>query len=310
VEFLGETYYHSLSMLYDHREYREQVRQHSAMIQAEFGQRPKVLRNTELLYSDELGKMAADMGFDAVLAEGLDDILGWRSPNFLYRVPEKSTRILLKNYKLSDDIAFRFTSAGRDSGGTLRADLFAGWVHSLTDNADIVGLFLDYETFGEHHTENTGIFDFLATLPAEILKRPEWSFQTPSTAVGFLSPAGDLSFPRVTSWADTERDASAWCGNKMQEGSLARVYAPREIWPDREIYSAAMEDVRETWRRLQTSDHLYYMSTKGLGDGVVHSYFSPFESPYDAFIAYNNVLKDLSSRSQRQGVPLKLGQAV
>lgn len=312
VEFLGETYYHSLAMLYDLREYREQVRKHSALMQSEFGQKPRVLRNTELLYSDDLGKLVGDMGFDAVVAEGLDDILGWRSPNYLYRVPEKSTRIFLKNYKLSDDIAFRFTSGASNGTETLRADVFSGWLHQLTDNADIVGLFLDYETFGEHHTEGTGIFNFLSSFPEQVLKRPEWRFHTPSEALQGLSPAGDLSFPRLTSWADTERDESAWCGNKMQQGSLARIYATQELCAGREIYSPAMEDVREVWRRLQTSDHFYYMSTKGLGDGVVHSYFSPFESPYDAFIAYNNVLRDLSSRCQTQGrgIAQRLDRAV
>ena len=310
VEFLGETYYHSLAMLYDPREYREQVRKHSALIQAEFGQKPKVLRNTELLYSDDLGRLAGDLGFDAVMAEGLDDILGWRSPNFLYRVPDRATRIFLKNYKLSDDIAFRFTSGSQGGAESLRSDVFAGWLHQLTESADIVGLFLDYETFGEHHTEATGIFEFLSTLPEQVLKQPEWRFLRPSEAVRELTPAGDLSFPRVTSWADTERDASAWCGNKMQQGSLSRIYAPQELCAGREIYSPAMEEVRETWRRLQTSDHFYYMSTKGFGDGIVHSYFSPFESPYDAFIAYNNILRDLSSRCERQGPALRLGQAV
>lgn len=297
VEFLGETYYHSLASLYDEQEFREQVQAHSDLIEGEFGQRPRVFRNTELIYDDMLGAQIGDLGFDGIMTEGADDILGWRSPNFLYRVLGRSTKLLLRNYKLSDEIAFRF-SHPRDGGAkNLQPDVYARLLHEVTAHADLVGLFLDYETFGEHHRESSGILDFLSSLPACVLSHDEWKFVTPSEAVRTLHPVTDLSYPRVTSWADVARDVSAWQGNKMQQAALSAVYDTGTLYHGYNIRDAAMEAGRETWRRLQTSDHFYYMGTKGAGDGDVHRYFSPFESPYDAFIAYMNVLKDISQRT-------------
>ena len=297
VEFLGETYYHSLAWLYDKREFREQVRRHSNLIAEEFGSRPSVFRNTELIYNDELGKAVGDLGFAALLAEGAEDVLGWRSPNFMYKVPERGTKLLLKNFKLSDDIAFRFSSATHGESNTLSPARFAQMLHELDGNAELVGLFLDYETFGEHHRQDDGILKFLSEAPAHILSRKGWKFVTPSDAAKYLHPVAELSVPRTTSWADTARDVSAWCGNKMQQAALDAIYNPKKLLGGQDIYSASLEPMVEIWRRLQTSDHFYYMSTKGDDDGAVHSYFSPFQSPYDAFIAYMNVLKDLAWRS-------------
>ena len=207
----------------------------------------------------------------------------------------------LRNYKLSDDIAFRFSSQAEKGAGYLGPDLYTRWLHELTGNADVVGIFLDYETFGEHHRESTGILDFLSALPALVLAHQDWKFVTPSEAVRHLHAATELSYPRITSWADVERDVSAWRGNKMQQAALAAIYDTANLYGGCGIREAGMEVTLETWRRLQTSDHFYYMSTKGAADGEVHRYFSPFESPYDAFIAYMNVLKDFgeSTLSQR-----------
>lgn len=295
VEFLGETYYHSLASLYDFREWAAQVALHSDCIEREFGFRPTVFRNTELLYSDDIGAAAGELGFKAVLAEGVDDVLGWRSPNFMYRVPGKGIKLLLKNYKLSDDIAFRFSA----NGDFLSPKAYASWIHELSGNADVVGLFLDYETFGEHYREESGIFTFLKNLPAAIVANQDWRFSTPTEVTERLSAVGELSFSRLTSWADTRRDESAWAGNEMQKKSLARIYDTATLFEGRYIQDEAMTSARETWRRLQTSDHYYYMCTKGYGDGVVHQYFSPFESPYDAFIAYSNVVKDFAAECAR-----------
>ena len=295
VEFLGETYYHSLSSLYDFREWAAQISMHSDLMEREFGVRPTVFRNTELLYSDDIGAAIGELGFKAVLAEGVDDVLGWRSPNFMYRVPNANTKLLLKNYKLSDDIAFRFTNGG----GSLSPTTYASWIHELSGNADIVGLFLDYETFGEHHREESGILAFLKKLPEAVLSNQEWRFSTPTEAAERLSAVGELSFSRLTSWADTRRDESAWLGNEMQRKSLGRIYDAATLFHGRYIQDEAMTAARETWRRLQTSDHYYYMCTKGYGDGIVHQYFSPFESPYDAFIAYSNVVKDFAAECAR-----------
>jgi alpha-amylase len=299
VEFLGETYYHSLASLYDRDEFEAQVRLHSDLMECEFGQRPLVFRNTELIYDDEIGRIVGELGFRAMLVEGAQDVLGWRSPHFLYRAAGATTRLIPRSFKLSDDIAFRFTHEGDDGAERLTPERYAAAVHELTGNADIVGLFLDYETFGEHHGRDTGILTFLEELPRHLLAHKEWSCATPSDALRYLHPVSELSFSHRTSWADTERDVSAWCGNKMQQSALATLYDTENLYAGCDVMAPEMAPDRETWRRLQTSDHLYYMSTKGNGDGVVHRYFSPYESPYDAFVGYMNVLKDITARSRR-----------
>jgi alpha-amylase len=299
VEFLGETYYHSLASLYDHDEFKAQVRLHSDVIEREFGQRPQTFRNTELIYNDEIGRLVGELGFRAIMVEGAKDVLGWRSPHFAYRVAGATTKILPRNFKLSDDIAFRFTQAGDYGVDTLTPERYAAILHELTGNADVVGIYLDYETFGEHQGKDTGILDFLEKLPSHVLAHQEWKFVTPSEATRYLHPVSELSFSRVTSWADTDRDISAWSGNKMQQGALAALYDTETLYDGGDITALDMARARETWRRLQTSDHLYYMSTKGDDDGIVHRYFSPYESPYDAFVGYMNVLKDIGARTRQ-----------
>lgn len=298
VEFLGETYYHSLASLCDRDEFEAQVRVHSDIIEQEFGQRPRVFRNTELIYSNEIGRLVGELGFRAMMIEGVKDVLGWRSPNFVYRVAGATTKLLPRNFKLSDDIAFRFTQGDGVEAGPLTPHRYAARLHELTGNADLVGLFLDYETFGEHHGGDIGVVKFLEDLPRHVLAHKEWTFCMPSEAVRYLHPVSELSFSRVTSWADTERDVSAWCGNKMQQGALAALYDRPSLYAEADVQAFDMAVARETWRRLQTSDHFYYMSTKGEADGAVHRYFSPFESPYDGFVAYMNVLKDIRARSR------------
>lgn len=286
VEFIGETYYHSLAALYSEDEFRAQVKLHTKAIQKYFGQTPRVFRNTELIYNDRIGQLAREIGFEAIIAEGVDDVLDWRSPNFVYTVHNSDAKLLLKNYKLSDDIAFRFSNRGWEEF-PLTADKFSGWVHRVSGNGDVVNLFMDYETFGEHQWASTGIFEFLDYLPGEIMKHPDWNFATPFEVVSRYSARADLHFHRLTSWADLERDLTAWRGNTMQEKALAEVYSL-----EKQVKS--LNDLRllAVWRKLSTSDHFYYMCTKWFADGDVHAYFSPFESPYDAFVNYMNVLKD------------------
>jgi alpha-amylase len=283
VEFLGETYYHSLASVYDPVEFREQVRLHQDLMQEEFRCRPRVFRNTELVYSDTIGEMVADMGFKAILAEGVDRIVGWRSVNLLYSVVGRDAALLVKNYPLSDDIAFRFRSSG-DNQQSLTPSLFRSRLRENAESDDVICLFMDYETFGEHHGKDSGILSFLEELPTCILSDSAWRFVTPQEAVDGRRSVGELSYPTQTSWADLSRDLSAWSGNTMQKKALDAIYR----------YQPTSDAERELWRRLQTSDHFYYMSTKGSADGEVHSYFSPFESPYEAFIAYMNVLRSLS----------------
>jgi alpha-amylase len=297
VEFLAETYHHSLAFLYDQDEFDRQVERHADRVARLFGRRPTVFRNTELIYSDAVASHVAARGFEAVLCEGADRILGWRSPNYLYHSPgPERLPLLLKNYRLSDDIAFRFGDSGRE-GRPLTAETFAHWVHQTHGSGEVVNLFMDYETFGEHQWASTGIFEFMDRLPGELLAHPDTAFRTPSEVIRAHRPVAPLAMPGFVSWADLERDLSAWLGNDMQVSAARALYALR----DRVMADGTPAQI-EQWERLTTSDHLYYMCTKWFNDGDVHKYFNPFESPYEAYIAFMNVLNDLSARLQTTAV--------
>jgi alpha-amylase len=291
VELLSETYYHSLSSIFSKDEFVHQVRRHRRELRDLFGVIPMVFRNTELIYSNEIAKMAEEMGFRGILAEGADHVLGWRSPTYLYKpLGDSKLKILLKHYRLSDDIAFRF---GERTWAEypLTAPKFAQWVSAHNGSGEVVNLFMDYETFGEHQWEETGIFEFMRHMPGDILKDPDNNFITPSEAIERYEPRGELDVPYYVSWADTERDLSAWMSNELQKEALSSIYELGE-----EISHVDDPELLEDWRRLQTSDHFYYMCTKWWNDGDVHKYFSPYESPYEAFIAYMNVLQDMRLR--------------
>ncbi len=293
VEFLGETYFHSLSAVYDESEFRAQVRMHSDAILRHFGKVPTVFRNTELIYNDTIGRMVAKLGYKGMVAEGADDILAWRSPNFVYSPPGTDMALLLKNYRLSDDIAFRFSN--RDwSEFPLTADKFSNWVHAISGAGDTLNLFMDYETFGEHQWSETGIFDFVRHLPDKILEHPHWDFKTPSEVIATYPRVAEIPFERLTSWADVDRDLTAWRGNAMQNKALDTIYAIGS-----EVRALADPHITQIWRMLQTSDHFYYMCTKWFADDDVHAYFSPYESPYDAFVNFKNVLKDFREAIHR-----------
>jgi alpha-amylase len=298
VEFLAESYYHSLSFLYSPVEFSEQIHRHVQTVYDLFGQRPRVFRNTELIYNNELARRIESMGaFDAILAEGADHILGYRSPNFVYRPAGcENLKLLLKNYRLSDDVAFRFSDRQwRD--WPLTADKFAQWIAATNGNGYTVNLFMDYETFGEHQWADTGIFDFLAHLPGAILANPDNDFKTPSEVAAAYPAVGVVDVPHTISWADLERDLSAWLGNSMQRNALEELYALES-----EIKRAGDEVLLEDWRRLQASDHFYYMCIKYFADGDVHKYFNAFESPYDAYITFMNVLHHLNGRCRSHTV--------
>jgi len=291
VEILSETYYHSLAFLYSRDEFLRQVLAHKNKIQDLFGVSPQVFRNTELIYNNEIAQAVESLGYRGILAEGADHVLDWRSPNFLYQ-PQGTSKIklLLKNYKLSDDIAFRFSSKDW-ADFPLTAPKFAQWVSAINGNGQIVNLFMDYETFGEHQWEDTGIFNFLRALPEEILKHPDNDFVTPSEAIERYAATAELDVPHYVSWADTERDLSAWRANPIQYDALDKIY---EL--EKDVLASKDTQLISDWRRLQTSDHFYYMCTKWFANGDVHKYFNPYESPYEAFIAYMNVLADLKQR--------------
>ena len=285
VEFLAETYSHSLASLSSKEDFVEQVKLHTKMIKEEFGKKPVAFRNTELIYSDQIGEMVAGLGFKTILAEGAKHVMGWKSPNYIYtNAIDNSLRVLLRNYKLSDDIAFRFSNQGWDQY-PLTADKFAQWV--AEDNGDVVNLFMDYETFGEHQKATTGIFDFVKALPKAILKQGDTCFATVSEAAKSSQPVGVLHCPHVMSWADEERDVTAWLGNELQNEAFSKLYALKD-----KVKSLKNADFEYVWNFMQTSDHFYYMATKWLSDGDVHSYFNPYGSSYEAFINYMNVLSD------------------
>lgn len=295
VEFLAGTYYHSLASLYDQEEFKEQVKLHCALMQEVFRQKPRVFSNTDLIYSDQIGRCAADMGFKAVLAEGAEDILGWRSSNLVYTIPgtENETGLLLRNFRLSDDIALRFSSR-EWSGWPLTTDKFANWVHRSIGSGDVVNLCLDYATFGEHQAASTGILEFLEHLPEGLLNHPHWSILTPSQIIDTYSPSAELPFHRIVSSANQARDISAWSGNRMQASSIEQVFQL-----GREVKQSPLWNecgIRETWRRLLSSDHFTCMGTKWFSDGDELSYVSPYESPYEAFVNYMNVLRDAGER--------------
>ena len=285
VEFLAETYSHSLAALSSKEDFVEQVKLHSKMIKDEFGKKPVAFRNTELIYSDAIGEMVSELGFKTILAEGAKHVMGWKSPNFLYtNAIDNRLRVLLRNYKLSDDIAFRFSNQGWDQY-PLTAEKFAQWVSE--ENGEVINLFMDYETFGEHQKATTGIFDFVKALPKAILKQPEVCFATVSEAAKAYQPVGVLHCPHVMSWADEERDVTAWLGNELQNEAFSKLYALKD-----KVKSLKNADFEYVWNFMQTSDHFYYMATKWLSDGDVHSYFNPYGSSYEAFINYMNVLSD------------------
>lgn len=291
VEILGETYHHSLAGLADPAEFAEQVNQHRRLIERVFGRRPHVFRNTELIFWDGLAPTIERLGFRGALVEGADRVLGWRSPNHVYSAAEApGLRLMARNYQLSDDIGFRFSNREWD-GWPLTAPKHAGWLADVP--GDSVHLFLDYETFGEHQWAETGIFDFLAAWPAECRQRG-LRFVQPSD-LARRNPVGTLSFDRPTSWADQERDTTAWLGNRIQDAAHDRLYRVGRM-----VRASGDPLLLDRWRRLTTSDHVYYMCTKWFADGDVHKYFSPYESPYDAFIAFMNVLEDIE---QRLGAP-------
>lgn len=285
VEFLAETYSHSLAALSSKEDFVEQVKLHSKMIKDEFGKKPVAFRNTELIYSDQIGEMVAGLGFKTILAEGAKHVMGWKSPNYIYtNAIDNSLRVLLRNYKLSDDIAFRFSNQGWDQY-PLTADKFAQWVKE--DNGDVVNLFMDYETFGEHQKADTGIFDFMKAMPAAVLSKGDICFSTVSEAAKSSQPVGVLHCPHVMSWADEERDVTAWLGNELQNEAFSKLYALKD-----KVKALKSADYEYVWNFMQTSDHFYYMATKWLSDGDVHSYFNPYGSSYEAFINYMNVLSD------------------
>ena len=295
VEIVAETYHHSLAFFFDRPEFETQVKMHQDKIRQTFGVETQVFRNTELSYNNDLAKWAEDFGFKGILAEGWDKILEWRSPNFVYRPTNcQNIKLLLKNYRLSDDIAFRFSDKHWKEW-PLTVDKYLQWLETATLKGPLINLFMDFETFGEHQWDDTGIFEFFEHFIYRWDRDQENRFLTVSEACDSEPPKGEISMPWTVTWADTERDLSAWLGNSMQHETMRNIY---ELAPN--ILNSNNPDLINDWRRLQTSDHAYYMCTKYWNDGDVHAYFSAYDSPYDAFLYYMNALRDLQFRLNAQ----------
>ena len=294
VEFLGETYAHSLASVKSFEEFKYQVELHSAKIEELFGVKPSTFRNTELIYADYIAKWVKDLGFKTILTEGADKILQWQSPNFLYESEvAPDLNLLLKNYKLSDDIAFRFSDKNWNEF-PLTAEKYNNWLNNIDPSHQIVNLFMDYETFGEHQWEDTGIFSFLESLPKLIIKSGKFKFITPSEVNQYHQAINHLSIPNTISWADTERDLSAWLGNPYQDDTFDKLYGLED-----KMRKVTDNQLKKDWLYLQTSDHFYYMCTKHFNDGAVHHYFNPFGNPFDAYIIFSNVLTDFEERVKK-----------
>jgi alpha-amylase len=289
VELLSETYYHSLSFLYNKEEFNAQVAQHLQKTQDLFGVTPQVFRNTELIYNNELAAHVASLGYKAIIAEGADFILGKRSPNLVYHPAGADIKLLLKNYKLSDDIAFRFSNKGWKEW-PLTAEKFAEWVDPVM--GDSINLFMDYETFGEHQWEDTGIFEFMDEMVGNLVSKGV-RFITPTTLAD-ADAKDEIDVHNPISWADVERDLSAWLGNKMQHDAMEKIYHLRS-----QVFASGDPKLVDSWKKLTTSDHFYYMCVKWFSDGDVHKYFNPYDSPYDGFIAFMNVINDLTMRIEK-----------
>ena len=291
VEFLAETYSHSLASLKSEKEFKNQVKEHCAAIKKHFGVTPKAFRNTELIYSDQIGAQVADMGYNVMLTEGAKHILGWKSPNYLYtNAINPKMKLLLKNFNLSDDIAFRFSDRSNPNW-PLTSEKYAQWLGEAAVNDEVINLFMDYETFGEHQRQSTGIFEFVRALPGAVLANTNLKFRTPSEVAKVHQPVAPLHVPFAISWADEERDTSAWIGNELQNEAFQKLYAI-----EKQVMSTKDETLIADYRKLQESDHFYYMCTKFFSDGAVHKYFNPYDTPYEAFINYMNAFSDFQIR--------------
>ena len=291
VEFLAETYSHSLASLGNEEEFIRQVKQHGKIIQDLFKQKPVTFRNTELIYSDKIGKMVYDMGFNTMMTEGAKHILGWKSPNYMYCSSHNpKLKLLLRNFRLSDDISFRFATKSWPEW-PVTTEKFTGWLNGIDSREEVVNLFIDYETIGERLWKETGIFDFFRNLPKAVFSRSNFSFTTPSELTGRLQPVASIHVPYPISWADEERDLTSWLGNELQDEAFTKLYALAG-----KVAGSKDKTIQRDWQNLQTSDHFYYMCTKWFSDGTVHKYFNPYPSPYEAFINYMNVLSDFIIR--------------
>lgn len=297
VEFLAETYASSLASIRDTDEFKRQVSAHVKTIEETFGQTPTAFRNTQLIYSDQIGETVSSMGFKVMLAEGAKQTLGWKSPDYLYcNAIDPHLKVLARNYHLSDDIALRFSNQGWTEW-PLTAQKFKGWLDNLDASEEVINLFMDYETFGAVQPAESGIFEFLKALPAVFLEDKNYAFTTPSQAAQKLQPKSAINVPTATSWVDEERDLNAWLGNEMQQEAVDKLYALAPV-----VAQCTDQTILKDWEYLQATENFYFMGTKFFANGASHTYQSPYPTPYEAFINYMNILSDFAERL-RHAVP-------
>lgn len=294
VEFVAQPYAYSLASLTDPEEFASQIGATCGLLKARFGIEPKIVRNTELIYFDDLAPQLVAMGFKGVLTEGAKHILGWKSPNYVYKaISAPDLKILLRNSKLSDDIAFRFTDYSWNEF-PLTADKYMDWIASTPVEEQIVNIYLNLETFGDLQPATSGIFQFLEALPRFAAEKGV-EFVTPSEAIAKIKPVDILSVVHPISSADEARDTSAWLGNRLQNEAFSKLYSAAE-----RVQKCDNRRLKKDWEYLQTCDHFFYMSTKRKADGAMHSMFSPYETPFQAFTNYMNVLADFLMRVEEE----------
>ena len=294
VEFLCETDSHSLASLSNPDEFQRQVLSHRKKIEKYFGQIPTVFSNSELIYSDQIGEQIANMGFEGIITEGAKHILGWKSPNYLYcSAINPRLKLLLRNFKLSDDISFRFSNKNWNQY-PLTTEKFANWLNHIDKREENVNIFIDYETFGGRQSGESGIFEFLKHMPQSIFKLTDYTFSFPTDIIRNQQPVSSISVPTPISWADEERDLTAWLGNDLQKEAFGKLYGLCDL-----VEKSVDPKIKIDWKYLQASDHFYYMSTKFFTDRPSYTYVNPYESPYDAFINYMNVLSDFTIRVKK-----------
>lgn len=287
AHIICETSHHSLAALKSPSEFASQVAAQMKTLKRLFGKTPRVFRNTELIYSDAIGSMVSDLGFEGCLLEGWDPWLphGWNAHHLFHHPSRPNLKLLPKSYKLSDDMAFRFSDRNWASW-PLTAETYIRWLESLLDGQhEFVGLFMDYETFGEHQWADSGIFHFFEDLVHRVISHPNLHFAGVEDAL-CMQARSAMAVPVPTSWADTERDLSAWLSNPLQEEALERVMSLESV-----VTRINEPEITEQWRKLQTSDHFYYMCIKYSHDGDVHKYFSPYDSPYDAYLDHRSAVE-------------------
>ncbi|MBO7657301.1 glycoside hydrolase family 57 protein [Candidatus Saccharibacteria bacterium] len=294
AEILAETYYHSLAFFFDEAEFETQVDLHARAVKKLLGATPKVFRNTELAYNDKLAHWADEKGYTGILAEGWDKVLKKKSPNYVYKPAGcENLKLLLKNYRLSDDIAFRFSDQ-KWKEWPLTSKKYLNWLDAACLDGNLVNLFMDFETFGEHQWADTGIFEFMGEVIDKWLQESGNKFVTVSEACNLTEPNGEISMPDTVTWADSERDLSAWLSNDMQKDAMKKLY---DLYP--RILDTKDDKLISDWRYLTTSDHSYSMCTKYWNDGDVHAYFSAYASPYESYMYFMNILRDIEYRTKK-----------